>query len=113
MYLQNQAIDEVVDTMKPIQIAKSAVDAMIEPGTLGVTLVIPKGKMPRGFPRGELLNEIRRDGRIERTYSFDPWKVLSYLVNNGLIELYRANGKEIIVKPVEIPDVMITERNEQ
>ncbi len=87
--------------MNPMQIAKSAIDAMIEPGTLGVTLVIPKGKMPRGFPRGELLNEMDRNGIVERTYSFNPEKVLSFLVRNGLIAMER-NEKVIVVKPIEI-----------
>ena len=89
--------------MKPIDIAKKAIETMTQPGTLGLTLVIPKGTLPKGFPRGELLDETRRNGRVERTYSFAPEKVLEYLVRNGLIELDR-NGKMIIIKPVEIGD---------
>lgn len=88
--------------MKPIEMAKLAVDAMIEPGTLGVTLVMPKGKMPRGFPRGELLNEMNRNGIVERTYSFNPEKVLAYLARNGLIAMERINEKAIVVQPIEM-----------
>lgn len=60
---------------------------MAEPGTLGVTLTIQKGGMPKTFPRGELLNEMERNGRVERTYSFNPEKVLAWLIHNGLIEI--------------------------
>jgi hypothetical protein len=46
---------------------------------LGVILTIPKGSLPRGFPKGELLNEYKRNGIIERTSSYDPHKVLAWL----------------------------------
>jgi len=89
--------------MKPIDIAKLAVETMAQPGTLGVTLVIPKGKFPKGFPRGNLLNEMVRNGRCERLYSFDPDKVLAYLVNNRFITIERA-GANLIIKPGEMGD---------
>jgi len=54
-------------------------EAMTGPGTLGVVLTVQKGTMPRRFPRGELLNEMVRDGRVERTYSFPPAKVIAWL----------------------------------
>lgn len=50
--------------MKPLELAATAALAMAEPGTVGVVLTIPKGSHPRGFPRGELLNEMMRNGRI-------------------------------------------------
>ena len=55
------------------------IEALIQPGCIGVTFTIPKGKMPKKFPRGELLNEMLRDGVIERTYSFDPVKILKWM----------------------------------
>lgn len=73
--------------MNALQMAECAANALAEPGTLGLVLTIKKGKMPPGFPRGELLNEMERNGAIERTYSFPPMKVLRWLVKNGLVEM--------------------------
>lgn len=73
--------------MTPLKMAESAANALAEPGSLGLVLTIKKGKMPPGFPRGELLNEMNRNGVIERTYSFQPMKVLRWLVKNGLVEM--------------------------
>jgi ABC-type uncharacterized transport system involved in gliding motility auxiliary subunit len=39
--------------------------------------------MPTGFPRGELLNELERGGIVQRTYNFDPAKVLAFLDPNA------------------------------
>jgi len=75
--------------MTPLQLAASAAQALAEPGTVGVLLTIPKGGMPKGFPRGELLNEMERDGRVERTYHFPPGKIIEWLVKNGLVEVER------------------------
>ena len=86
--------------MTPIEIAEAATKAMAEPGTLGVILTIKKGSMPKGFPRGELLNENERDGEVYRTYSIDPAKVLSWLVNNKLVEMRRDDGKCLIFRKV-------------
>jgi len=54
------------------------IEALSEPGVLGVTFTVV-GKMPKGFPRGELLNEMVRGGVVEKTYSFDPLKVLQWM----------------------------------
>ena len=84
--------------MRPVEIAEAAAKAMAEPGTLGVILTIKKGSMPRGFPRGETLNETERGGAVYRTYSIDPAKVLSWLVNNKLVEMQRDDGKCLIFR---------------
>lgn len=75
--------------VKPLDLAAMAAKAMAEPGAHGVLITIPKGSMPRGFPRGELLNEFERGGRIERTYHFDPAKVIAWLIKNQLVEMER------------------------
>ena len=59
----------------------ACVEAMATPGSVGVFLTIPKGKIPNTFPRGDLLSEVERDGVVERTYSFSPAKVLQWLEN--------------------------------
>lgn len=53
-------------------------------GTLGVILVIPKGKYPGGFPKGELLCSQIRNNQVENTYSFNPKKVIDWLDRKGL-----------------------------
>lgn len=75
--------------MKPLELAATAARAIAEPGTVGVVLTIPKGGMPRGFPRGELLNELERGGIVERTYHFDPHRVIAWLIRNGLVTMER------------------------
>jgi hypothetical protein len=40
------------------------------------------GKMPRGFPRGELLSE----GPSGPVRSYDPDKVIAWLVKNKLVD---------------------------
>lgn len=61
-------------------------------------MTIPKGGMPKTFPRGELLNEMERNGQVERTYSFNPEKVLAWLIHNGLIEMERTNDTTLSFK---------------
>lgn len=85
--------------MKPLELAEEAARALVEPGATGVVLVLPKGGMPKGFPRGELLNEMERNGRVERTYSFDPEKVLAWLLRHELIEMKADGGKLIFREP--------------
>ncbi len=51
-------------------------ETLSQPAYCGVIFTIPKGKMPKGFPRGELLNE-KQNG--DRTYNFDPLKVLTWM----------------------------------
>lgn len=73
--------------------AQEAAQALAQPAHCGVVLTIPKGKMPKGFPRGELLNECERGGVIERTYNFDPAKVIAWLLKNELIVMERTGDK--------------------
>ena len=57
--------------------------AAIDAGTR-MTMVLPKPfKRPPKFPRGELMCE-NSDGR--NVYSFDPVRVLAWLVANGLVK---------------------------
>lgn len=68
--------------MTPEQLYKDAQAAKIQGSTCGMTLVFGKcAKKPKGFPRGELLSETE----CGRVYSFDPNKVIAWLVKNGLI----------------------------
>lgn len=78
--------------MTPLEMAHVATRAISELGTLGGVLTVRKGGMPSGFPRGELLNEMERGGVVERTYSFDPTKVIAWLLRNGLVEVERTSG---------------------
>jgi hypothetical protein len=57
----------------------------LDSGCGKITFVVPKGATPRGFPRGELMCEQKRDGRIEYIRQYDPEKVLAWLVKHGLI----------------------------
>jgi hypothetical protein len=75
--------------MTPLEMAAMASQAIMGSGTLGVVMTLRKGSIPRGFPRGELLNEMQRGGVVERTYSFDPAKIIAWLLKNGLIEMER------------------------
>lgn len=81
--------------MTPLEMAAAAVQSMASPGMCGVLLTIRKGGMPRGFPRGELLNEVDRGGVVERTYSFEPTKVLGWLIKNGLVEMERTGDSSL------------------
>lgn len=81
--------------MKPLELAATAARALAEPGTVGVVLTVPKGGLPRGFPRGELLNEMERGGRVECTYHFDPSKVIAWLLRNGLVEMERTGERTL------------------
>lgn len=68
--------------MTPQQMAEDALAAM-KAGTR-MTLVRVRGKkLPKGFPRGELLCE-NSDGR--NVYSYDPARVIAWLKANQLIE---------------------------
>ena len=78
--------------MKPLELAATAARALAEPGTVGVVLTVPKGGLPRGFPRGELLNEMERGGVVERTYHFDPHRVIAWLIRNGLVVMERTGN---------------------
>lgn len=69
--------------MLPEQMATDARGA-IAAGTR-MTMTLPRGATRRlpGFPRGELLCECH-DGR--NVYSYDPVRVLAWLMKNGLID---------------------------
>lgn len=73
--------------MTPLEMATACIQALNEPGVTGVVLTVPKGKTPRGFPRGEVLNEVRRNGVVERTSSYNAERVLTWLATNGLVAL--------------------------
>lgn len=79
--------------MSPLQMAHAAAEALAQPGHCGVILTAPKGAMPKTFPRGELLNERERNGVTERTYNFDPEKVIAWLVKNELVTMERTNDR--------------------
>jgi hypothetical protein len=81
--------------MEPLELAATAARALAEPGTVGVVLTVPKGGLPRSFPRGELLNEMERSGRIEHTYHCDPSKVIAWLLRNGLVEMERTGERTL------------------
>ena len=68
--------------MTPKEIFKECKNAITQDGSCGVILTIRKGSMPKGFPRGELLNEMQRHNFIERTYNFRPEKLLIWLDKN-------------------------------
>jgi hypothetical protein len=64
----------------PEQLARDAVDAAAHGQRMTLTKMRGQ-KMPAGFPRGELLCDTEH-GKV---YSFDPDKVIAWLVKNGLI----------------------------
>ena len=67
--------------MTPEKLMADAKAAKESGSYVGMTLHLPRGfKRPKGFPRGELLSETER-GRV---YSFDPDKIISWLLDNGL-----------------------------
>lgn len=80
--------------MTPIELATQAVTALSGNGM--ISLVIPEGKYPKRFPRGELLNAMERNGVVERVYLFDAKKVLRTLVRQGLVKT-KLCGNELII----------------
>jgi hypothetical protein len=67
----------------PEQLYKDALAAKEQGSVCGMTLVFGRGvKRPKGSPRGEFLSETHK-GRV---YSFNPDKVISWLVKNDLVE---------------------------
>jgi hypothetical protein len=89
--------------MKPLELAATAARALAEPGACGVVLTVPKGGLPRGFPRGELLNEMERAGRVERTYHFELSKVIAWLLRNGLVEMERTGERTLSFREPNAP----------
>lgn len=61
-----------------------ALQARIQGGAIGITLVFPRSsKRPPGFPRGELLCDKAEHGKV---YSFDPEKIMRWVLKNNLIQ---------------------------
>ncbi len=79
--------------MTPIEMAVACVQALSGPGVTGVVLTVPRGKTPKGFPRGEVLNEVERNGVVERTSSYKAERVLQWLATNGLVKFEIEDGK--------------------
>ena len=74
--------------MTPEEMAASAIQALA--GGVNMTLVHERGKkMPRKFPRGELLCKNPNDG--SRCYSYDPKKILSWLGVMGFVNVVSAS----------------------
>lgn len=96
--------------MTPLQMAHAAAEALADGGpTAGVVLDVPRGGLPRGFPRGELLNERQQGRSVRRTYSFDPQRVIAWLLVNGLVEAERTGERTMVFRepgaPRETPNV--------
>lgn len=82
--------------MRPIELAAEAARALA--AGQGLLLTIPRGGLPRTFPRGELLNEMRRNGVVERTYRFEPLRVIDWLAANGLVQHERTGERTLTFK---------------
>lgn len=78
--------------MTPIEMVVECIESISHGG---VMLTLPRGKMPKGFPRGEVLNEMERDGVVEVTRRFNPTKVLAWLVRNGIVRMVKTDGKTL------------------
>jgi len=65
--------------MTLVELIRACCDGMMQQQP-GVRLLIPKGKKPKGFPRGELLEEHHNGDRI---YLFSPSEILAYLIRGG------------------------------
>jgi len=89
--------------MTPLQMAHECAQAAAQ--GCGAVLVVQKGSMPRGFPRGELLNERELGGVIERTYRFDPERVLAWLLRHGLIAVERGEGRTLRISSPACSDL--------
>lgn len=86
--------------MIPSEMFRACAEASQCFGHAGVVFTLPKGGMPKGFPRGELLNEMRRNGRVERTYRFPPDRVMAWLLTNGLVIVERKSETQLVVRDV-------------
>jgi hypothetical protein len=78
--------------------AAECMQAIARPENCFVVLTIAKGKMPKGFPRGELYNERTRLGIVERTYCFNAEKVLTWLVKNQLVVLRKTGERSMVIE---------------
>lgn len=61
-----------------------------------IVLTIRKGSTPKGFPRGELLNEMYRNGYVERTLRFDATSVLNWMVKRGVVTITRGHENRVV-----------------
>jgi hypothetical protein len=92
------------ELVSPIALAELAARALADPGVTGMVLTISRGGMPKGFPRGELLNEMKRNGVVERTYSFDPARVIAWLLRNDLVVMERTGERVLTFRPATPPN---------
>ena len=76
--------------MTPAQLATHAAKACADKTSL--VLVIERGKYPRRFPRGELLNEHLEKGKPFRTYRFDAEVVLKWALKSGAVMVGLGDG---------------------
>lgn len=87
--------------MRPIDMALVCLGVMADDPSADarVNLVIPKGKYPKGFLRGELLCEsMEEDGTVRRVYSFKAAKVMAFLIRHGGITMEMQEGRKLVVK---------------
>ena len=76
--------------MTPAQLATNAANAYVNETAL--VLVIERGKYPRRFPRGEILNEHLENGKPFRTYRFDAEAVLAWVMRSGTVVMTQVDG---------------------
>ena len=76
--------------MTPAQLATHAAQACADETSL--VLVIERGKYPRRFPRGELLNEHLENGKPFRTYRFNAETVLKWVMRSGTVVMKQVDG---------------------
>ena len=83
--------------MKPYDMARIAT-GVIACGEHRINLLVPKNKMPKGFPRGEFVCETHRG----KMHSFDAMKVLLFLIANGLV-VPRIEADMLVLQPPSEP----------
>ena len=71
--------------MKFQELRDACMYSAMVPTHRNINLTATKGKWPKGFPRGELLNEMERDGVLEQTRSISTEKILSWLKRVDLL----------------------------
>ena len=76
--------------MTPAQLAANAANAYVNETAL--VLVIERGKYPRRFPRGEILNEHLENGKPFRTYRFKAETVLKWVMRSGTVVMKQVDG---------------------
>lgn len=83
--------------MTPFSMAIAAATLLGEGGT-HINLIPPKrGRLPKGFPRGEFLSETEH-GKI---YAFDAMKVLLWLITTQVVSVSVEDGAIVIKAPDE------------